>query len=85
MSYVKKDYFDAVQELWDDMCKTSVEYNEGSEMFKAGATTYTAPELAGVLQAAVDNLDDVQRQVRTKQAKFTAFVKGKEFAPNLNG
>ena len=76
MSYVKRDYFDAVQKLWGDI-KNHVVYDEGTERFKAGTTTYTAPELAGVLEAAVDNLDDVKKQVRTKQARFTAFVKDK--------
>ena len=41
----------------------NVVYDEGNgHRFKAGTTTYTAPELAGVLEAAVDNLDDVKKR-----------------------
>ena len=54
-----------------------VGYNKDLEMFKAGATTYSAPELAGVLEATVDNLDDVKKSVRAKHAEFTAYVKDK--------
>ena len=54
-----------------------VGYNEGKKMFKAGTTTYTPAEQAGVLKAAVDNLDEVKRSVRAKHAGFTTFVKEK--------
>ena len=58
-------------------CKSIWDTTKGPEMFKAGATTYTAPELAGVLEATVDSLDDVKKNVRAKHAGFTAFVKDK--------
>ena len=75
MMHVKKDYVGAVQKLWGDMQK-HIGYNQDLELFKAGASTYTAPELAGVLEAAVDNLDDVKKNIRAKQRRIYCLCEG---------